>query len=86
MRGRGRTHRKRKRTRRRNKNPRARLDVWRGPEDSKTVALDSFDTLMVFGSLFGSVLTGSIGGISERIQEPIEPDDYFKFPTIADVF
>jgi hypothetical protein len=30
--------------------------------------------------------TSAHGGIAERNQEPIEPDVYFKFPTIMDVF
>jgi hypothetical protein len=41
---------------------------------------------LVIGSLFGSVLTESIGDISERIQKSIEPEIYFEFPTTADVF
>ena len=41
---------------------------------------------LVFWSVFGSVLTGSIGGISERLKEPIESDLYFKFPPLRTCF
>jgi len=62
---------------------------WYGPASKTLVNLELVQILssgLVIGSLFGSVLTESIGDISERIQKSIEPEIYFEFPTTADVF